>query len=88
MDKTTKCEDREALQRKLGLKKRSLHERQAFLTEMMQIMTKRSCTPSEDYERQKLMGMCKKRIYKNSGKINDLNTRIYRLSLTKKRSDE
>ena len=88
MDKSTKCEDREALQRKLGLQKRSLHERQAYLTEMMQIMSKRSCTPSEDYERKKLMAMCKKRIYKNSGKINDLNTQIYRLSLAEKRSDE
>lgn len=84
MEKQMTREECEALQKKCGLQKRSLHERQAFLTEMTQFMSKRSCTPSEDYERRKLMAHCKKRIFKNSGKINDLNTRIYRLSQSEK----
>ena len=80
MEKPTNREDRASLQKKMGLEKRSLHERQAFLAEMMQIMSKRSCTPSEDCERRKIMRYCKKQIYKNSAEINDLNTKIYRLS--------
>jgi hypothetical protein len=71
---------RELLQKEYGLTKRSLHEQQAFLIEVMDFMRKRSCTKSEDKMRKCLMRICKLRLAKINQKINDLNTKIYQLS--------
>ena len=71
--------EREYEQKRLGTAKRSLHEQQAFVMDVMAYMRKRSCTPSENKARVMLMAYCKTKIQKISGEINDLNTRIWKL---------
>lgn len=73
-------EERAAKQKELGIMKRSLHEQQAFLTDLIDYMRNRSCTPSEDKARKVLMRTTKLRLAKINQKINDLNTQIWKLN--------
>lgn len=71
---------RDLLQKEYGLTKRSMHEQQAFLMDVIEYMRKKSCTKSEEKMRKCLMRICKLRLAKINQKINDLNTQIYHLS--------
>lgn len=73
-------------QKELGLMKRGMHEQLAFLHDVMKYMRQRSCTPSEDKMRKKLMRVCELRRVKLTAQINETNTEIYKLAEAERRA--